>query len=136
MLYVGLINAYSVSQIITAHLTRTKFPYQNVLILPLIFGVGDSLGPWLIKHYGFGWPSALDVNYEVKFVVFCLGLAVGVYGSFIVDVIVTICDYLDIWCLTIKHPYVEETEDVVKGAEARQKVLQENRGADEIRKRR
>jgi len=30
-----------------------------------------------------------------------------VYGSFVVDVIVTICDYLDIWCLTIKHPWVE-----------------------------
>lgn len=25
-------------------------------------------------------------------------------------VIVTICDYLDIWCLTIKHPYVEEKD--------------------------
>lgn len=24
--------------------------------------------------------------------------------------ITTICDYIDIWCLTIKHPYVEETE--------------------------
>lgn len=23
------------------------------------------------------------------------------------DVITTICDYLDIWCLTIKHPFVE-----------------------------
>jgi len=39
-----------------------------------------------------------------------LGIAIGVYGSFVVDVIVTICDYLDIWCLTIKHPYVEEDE--------------------------
>lgn len=26
------------------------------------------------------------------------------------DVITTICDYLDIWCLTIKHPYNEEKE--------------------------
>jgi ethanolaminephosphotransferase len=25
-------------------------------------------------------------------------------------VITTICDHNDIWCLTIKHPYVEETE--------------------------
>ena len=24
--------------------------------------------------------------------------------------ITTICDHTDIWCLTIKHPYVEETE--------------------------
>ena len=55
-----------------------------------------------------------------------LGMAIGVYGSFVVslsnprvqllltgnqvDVIVTICDYLDIWCLTIKHPWNEEEE--------------------------
>jgi ethanolaminephosphotransferase len=25
-------------------------------------------------------------------------------------VVTTICDHIDIWCLTIKHPYVEETE--------------------------
>jgi ethanolaminephosphotransferase len=31
-----------------------------------------------------------------------------------VDVIVTICDYLDIWCLTIKHPYVEKEEALKK----------------------
>ena len=53
-----------------------------------------------------GWPSALGDNvYQVAFVFSCLGLAVGVYGSFVVDVIFAICDYLDIWCLTIKYPY-------------------------------
>ena len=26
------------------------------------------------------------------------------------DIITTICDYVDIWCLTIKYPFVEETE--------------------------
>jgi ethanolaminephosphotransferase len=31
-----------------------------------------------------------------------------------VDVIVTICDYLDIWCLTIKHPWTEEKEAAAK----------------------
>ena len=45
--------------------------------------------------------------YQVSFVFLMLGLALGVYGSFVHDVITTICDYLDIWCLTIKHPYVE-----------------------------
>lgn len=29
------------------------------------------------------------------------------------DVITTICDYLDIWCLTIKYPY-DEAEDALK----------------------
>lgn len=111
VLYVGLINAYSVGQMITAHLTKSPFPYQNVLALPLIWGVLDSAGPLLQEKLGFGWPSALgDGVYQVAFMFTCLGFAFGVYGSFVLDVIVTICDYLDIWCLRIKHPYTEETE--------------------------
>jgi ethanolaminephosphotransferase len=102
---VGLLNAYSVGQMITAHLTKSEFPYQNIIALPLLFGVVDSLGPILQARLGFGWPSALgDGVYQVAFMFSCLGLAIGVYGSFVVDVIVSICDYLDIWCLTIKHP--------------------------------
>ncbi|CAP68169.1 uncharacterized protein PODANS_1_20340, partial [Podospora anserina S mat+] len=65
---------------------------------------------------GLGWPSALgDGVYQVAYMFCMLGMAVGVYGSFVVDVIVTICDYLDIWCLTIKHPYVPEEEDESNG---------------------
>lgn len=110
--YVGLLNAYSVGQMITAHLTKAEFPYGNVLTWPLIWGVLDSLGPVLQAKIGFGWPSALgDGAYQVSFVFMCLGLAIGVYGSFVVDVIVAICDYLDIWCLTIKHPVTPETAE-------------------------
>ena len=109
--YVGLINAYSVGQMITAHLTKSPFPYQNVLALPLAYGVLDAVGPVLQSNLGFGWPSALgDGVYQVAFLFTCLGFAVGTYGSFVVDVIVSICDYLDIWCLTIKHPKMEGTE--------------------------
>ncbi|KXT13413.1 hypothetical protein AC579_9909 [Pseudocercospora musae] len=111
VLYVGLINAYSVGQMITAHLTKSPFPYQNILALPLIYGILDSLGEVLLERIGLGWYSSLgDGVYQVAFVFTCLGLAVGVYGSFVVDVIVSICDTLDIWCLTIKHPYTAETE--------------------------
>ncbi|KAK0367114.1 Phosphotransferase [Friedmanniomyces endolithicus] len=110
--YAGLVNAYSVGQMITAHLTKSDFPYQNVLAVPLAYGVLDSLGPVLQARLGFGWPSALgDGVYQVAFLFTCLGLAVGVYASFVVDVIVTICDYLDIYCLTIKHPYTPEVEE-------------------------
>jgi ethanolaminephosphotransferase len=109
---VGLMNAYSVGQMITAHLTKSEFPYQNIIALPLLFGVLDTLGPILQARVGFGWPSALGHGvYQVAFMFSCLGLAIGIYGSFVVDVIVSICDYLDIWCLTIKHPYVAETEN-------------------------
>jgi ethanolaminephosphotransferase len=100
-----ILHAYSVGQMITAHLTKSEFPYQNVLALPLLFGIVDSLGPVLQARLGFGWPSALgDGVYQVAFMFSCLGLAIGIYGSFVVDVIVSICDYLDIYCLTIKHP--------------------------------
>ncbi|KAK0729681.1 CDP-alcohol phosphatidyltransferase-domain-containing protein [Lasiosphaeris hirsuta] len=114
VLFAGIVNAYSVGQIITAHLVKLDFPYWNVLVVPLSLGVIDSVGPILLEYNpipGLGWPSALgDGVYQVSFMFCMLGMAVGVYGSFVVDVIVTICDYLDIWCLTIKHPYVEEEE--------------------------
>ncbi|KAF4589554.1 CDP-alcohol phosphatidyltransferase [Ophiocordyceps camponoti-floridani] len=110
ILFAGTVNAYSVGQIITAHLVKMRFPYWNVLGLPLAFGVVDSLGPFLQRHIGIGWPSALgDGVYQVAYLFLMLGAAVGVYGSFVVDVIVTICDYLDIWCLTIKHHHHVET---------------------------
>ena len=121
-LYVGLVNAYAVGRMITAHLVKTSFPYFNVLLCPLALAVLDSAGSIL----GL-WPSVLGGgDGQIAFVYACLGLAIGVYGSFIVspscphmfldsrlirpqhDIITTICDYIDIWCLTIKHPYVEK----------------------------
>lgn len=109
--FAGLVNAYSVGQMITAHLVKLPFPYGNVLVLPLAYGVFDSIGPVLQEYVGLGWPSALGSSgYQVSYMFSMLGMAIGIYGSFVVDVIVTICDYLDIWCLTIKHPYVEKEE--------------------------
>ncbi|KAL9581140.1 MAG: hypothetical protein Q9203_006018 [Teloschistes exilis] len=105
--YIGLINAYAVGQIIIAHLTKNpEFPMYNVLTLPLGLAAMDSLGPMVGV-----WPSVLgDGMYQVAFVFLCMGLGVGIYGSFVYDIITTICDYLDIWCLTIKHPYNPEEE--------------------------
>ncbi|KAI3327374.1 Choline/ethanolaminephosphotransferase [Xylariaceae sp. AK1471] len=113
IMFAGIVNAYSVGQMITAHLVKLDFPYWNVLVLPLAWGIIDSLGPILKAHVGWasGWPSALgDDVYQVAFMFSMLGMAIGIYGSFVVDVIVTICDYLDIWCLTIKHPHVDVAE--------------------------
>ncbi|KAL2149986.1 hypothetical protein VTH82DRAFT_7662 [Thermothelomyces myriococcoides] len=126
--FAGIVNAYSVGQMITAHLVKLPFPYWNVLVVPLAVGVLDSLGPVLLRHSpvpGLGWPSALgDGVYQVAFMFCMLGMAVGVYGSFVVDVIVTICDYLDIWCLTIKHPWVEGRD----GSDANSKQLNGGNG--------
>ena len=84
--FAGLINAYSVGQIITAHLVKLEFPYYNVLVLPLAYGVFDSLGPFLKEHIGIGWPSALGGDvYQVAYVFCMLGAAIGVYGSFVVS---------------------------------------------------
>jgi len=83
--FAGLINAYSVGQMITAHLVKLPFPYYNVLIIPLAYAVFDSLGPWLQLHIGIGWPSALgDGVYQVAYLFCMLGMAIGVYGSFVV----------------------------------------------------
>lgn len=81
----GLINAYSVGQMITAHLVQLDFPYYNVLVLPLAYGVFDSLGPFLQDKLGVGWPSALGSGgYQVAYMFCMLGIAIGVYGSFVV----------------------------------------------------
>lgn len=84
--FAGLVNAYSVGQMITAHLVILPFPYYNVLVLPLAYGVLDSLGPFLQRNIGLGWPSALgDGTYQVAYVFSMLGTAIGVYGSFVVS---------------------------------------------------
>jgi ethanolaminephosphotransferase len=80
-LFVSLITAYSVGRIIIGHLTQTSFPYQNVLLYPLALGVLDSagalIGLWSAPVLGYGVG-------QVAFVFGCLGLAIGVYGSFVV----------------------------------------------------
>lgn len=80
--YVGLLNAYSVGLMIIAHLTKNpKFPMRNVLNTPLGLAVLDSVGPLI----GL-WPSALGSGtYQIAFVFMCMGLAIGVYGSFVVS---------------------------------------------------
>lgn len=83
--FAGLVNAYSVGQMITAHLVILDFPYYNVLVLPIAYGVFDSLGPVLQQNIGIGWPSALGGGvYQVAYLFSMLGMAIGVYGSFVV----------------------------------------------------
>lgn len=98
---------------------------HNLLNFPLGLAIVDKLGlaaglwkkGWIELWMGgeggiagFGGGSG-----EVTWLWMSLGLAVGVYGSFVVDVVVSICDYLDIWCLTIKHPVpVRQNEEKKK----------------------
>jgi ethanolaminephosphotransferase len=80
-LFIGLVNAYSVGQMIVAHLVKSSFPYGNVLLIPLAAAVMDSLAP----KFGL-WQSLLGSGeYHVAFVFTCLGLGVGVYGGWVVS---------------------------------------------------
>ena len=82
VLFVGLVNAYSVGQMIVAHLVKAQFPYSNVLLFPLAVAAGDALG----ANLGL-WNSMLgDGGIGHAGTVFCgLGLALGVYGSCVVS---------------------------------------------------
>jgi ethanolaminephosphotransferase len=41
-------------------------------------------------------------EYVLGSVLMALGLSLGVYGGFVMDCIYSICDYMDINCLTVK----------------------------------
>lgn len=116
--FIGVSFAYQVGLVIVAHLTKSPYPYFNILLLPIFAGALDALGPFLQERFGkdvLGWPSALGGgSYVIAYVFGCLGLGIGVYGSFVVDVITNICGFLDIWCLTIKHPWDPREEKLSK----------------------
>lgn len=116
--FIGASFAYQVGLVIVAHLTKSPYPYFNILLLPILVGILDSMGPLLQERFGkdvFGWPSVLGSGpYMIAYVFGCLGLSIGVYGSFVVDVITNICEFLDIWCLTIKHPWDQKEEKQLK----------------------
>lgn len=92
MCFVGTCLAYSVGLMITAHVTHAEFPYFTpyFLLFPMIGAIlfKDKVGP----------------QEAVLVVWLSLGLSIGVYASFVVDVITDITHHLDIWCLSIKHP--------------------------------
>ena len=91
MFFLGASFAYQVGLIIVAHLTQSPFPFINVMLLPIFILIGmlDSMGPSLLQYTNgiIGWPSALgDGHYQVGYVFLCMGLALGIYGSFVVRI--------------------------------------------------
>ena len=92
MFFLGASFAYQVGLIIVAHLTQSPFPFFNAMLLPIFIFIGmlDSMGPFLLWHTSgiIGWPSALgDGHYQVGYVFLCMGLALGIYGSFVVRIL-------------------------------------------------
>ena len=51
--------------------------------------------------------SYISGEYVLASVLMALGLSLGVYGGFVMDTIFTMCDYLDINCLTVKRKTID-----------------------------
>ena len=89
MFFLGASFAYQVGLIIVAHFTQSPFPFFKGMLLTIFIFIGmmDSMGIFLLQYTSgiIGWPSALDDDhYQVGYVFLCMGLALGVYGSFVV----------------------------------------------------
>ena len=82
------------TKIILAHLTRQPFPYWTVMLVPLLVGAALVNAPFV------GW-TVFTAESELRFLQGYLIFAVVVYARWAVLVISTICNYLQINCLTI-----------------------------------
>ncbi|KAJ9075300.1 hypothetical protein DSO57_1037420 [Entomophthora muscae] len=98
IIFLGFTVAYNVGLIILAHLTKTPFPFFNHLYLFLIFGALNSNMPLL-----FNRPALLQGPYEIAYVYYCMAHSVAFYFYYSSSVINEICEYFDIYCLSIKH---------------------------------
>ncbi|ORZ32205.1 CDP-alcohol phosphatidyltransferase-domain-containing protein [Catenaria anguillulae PL171] len=103
-LYVTFLFGHLVGQIITAHVTKGAYPFFCLNMAPAGVAAGNVLLEFFtgIRIISAAW----DGVYMWLSVLF----AVGVYAHFALDVIQTICDELDIWCLTIKHPLKDKAQ--------------------------
>lgn len=50
-------------------------------------------------------------EYVLGSILMAFGLSVGVYGGFVMDCVFTMCDYLDINCLTVKKKLAQQTSE-------------------------
>ncbi|KAJ1988193.1 hypothetical protein H4R33_002525 [Dimargaris cristalligena] len=91
---------YTVGRMIVAHVTKASFPIFNMMFIPILVGAVNAN---LAQR---GLPHLFPLAQEHYYVYFCVAYAVVVYLHFAMTVINQICQYLDIWCLTIKHKKV------------------------------
>lgn len=96
VLYAGLVNAYAVGRMITAHLTKSAFPYGNILLVPAYLSILDSLAVLC------GVLDAPVLQDHAALTYAALGLAIGVYGSFVVSKTCSVCRCL-VWCRVIAN---------------------------------
>ncbi|KAA1087498.1 hypothetical protein PGT21_032644 [Puccinia graminis f. sp. tritici] len=105
MAYYGLSFAYLVGLLIVSHILKAPevFPYWNVLLCWSFLGFADSY----INTLTFGLvKQPFFQNSEagvVKFIWLSILVSGLVYAYFVTDVVLDVCDYCDINCLTIKR---------------------------------
>ncbi|KAI8319250.1 Choline/ethanolaminephosphotransferase [Martensiomyces pterosporus] len=97
LLFVGFAFSYIVGRVIVAHVTGAPFPKLNRMHIPVFLGTANALAP----HVGL--TKVFDGQSEVYLVWVCLAYTAAQYAHFALEVIDTICSYLDINCLTIKQ---------------------------------
>lgn len=104
-LTIGSIVALSVGRIITAHVTDQPFP---PISFPIYFpAIAVIIN--MIARFGYGVTDPVQLeSLNQSLVYLALGSSASIYGFFVSELIVEITTYLDIWCLTIKHPKVTE----------------------------
>ncbi|CAB4252308.1 similar to Saccharomyces cerevisiae YHR123W EPT1 sn-1,2-diacylglycerol ethanolamine- and cholinephosphotranferase [Maudiozyma barnettii] len=97
ILSIGLSMAFVVGRIIVAHLTLQEFPLYNVaMYIPSL-----QLVCFIVMTKIIG----SDENKVIYALVWMgLGLALGIHGMFINDIIFEFTQFLDVYALTIKHP--------------------------------
>ncbi|KAI1815228.1 CDP-alcohol phosphatidyltransferase [Poronia punctata] len=103
------------TKMILAHLTRQPFPYWTVMLAPLVGGAVLGNLPRL------GFP-AISAQYEHYYLWAYFVFALVVYFRWAYLVTTSICNFLDINCLTI--PYEKQVENKRKALEA--KIAAEN----------
>ena len=83
------------TKIILHHLTRQPFPYWTVLLLPLMGGAVLANLP----QFGY---ERMSPDFEYRYLMVYFVFSLIVYGNWAGRVISSICNFLDINCLTIK----------------------------------
>lgn len=64
-----------------------------------------SLLYWIVADCSEPYISG---EYVLGSVLMAFGLSLGIYGGFVLDCVYTMCDYLDINCLTVKKKAIDQ----------------------------
>lgn len=96
---VGLTSAYSIFQVICAHLCRMDFPvwsptYWTILVM--------AVWAILTEYHSYG-PKLREIIPSTWLLLFCLSYDLAVYGRLVYKVIRQFCDFLKIHCFKLKH---------------------------------